>query len=207
VSHTGPEPADHRRALIVASATGAAIVVAVALLLPRIVDQARQADAPTPEPGAADLAAVELYDDVSREHLDDGVSIDYPENPPVGGSHDEAWLDCDTYLRPVREENAVHSLEHGAIWITYEPGLTRAERQTLAAALPEKGILSPFGEDMEAPVVVTAWATQLLLDGPDDPRLTRFVEVYGDAHTAPEASAACEGGVRRFEAEDQPDDE
>lgn len=192
-----------RRAVLVATATAIAVVVVLAVLLPQVVDQAREANAPEPSPGAADLALVELYEDVKTDHLDKGVRLDYPENPPVGGSHDEEWLQCGVYRKPVREENAIHSLEHGTIWITYKPGLSRAELRTLADALPDKGILSPF-EDMDSEVVITAWATQLLLDGPDDPRLERFIEVYGDGHTAPEAMNSCEGGVKRFEDEDAP---
>lgn len=197
------EPGSRRRAVFIASGTALAIVVVLAVLAPRIADQAREANAPVPSPGAADLAKVELFEDVSREHLEKGVSLDYPENPPMGGAHDEEWLTCGVYRKPVREENAVHSLEHGAIWLTYKPGLSRAQLKHLADALPEKGILSPFS-DMTAPVVVTAWATQLTLNGPNDPRLERFIDVYGDGHTAPEQDQSCVDGVRRFESEDPP---
>ena len=35
--------------------------------------------------------------------------------PPAGGPHDPAWLDCGVYDEPVRDENAVHDLEHGTV--------------------------------------------------------------------------------------------
>ena len=40
--------------------------------------------------------------------------------PPVGGAHDPEWLECGAYDAPVRDENAVHDLEHGTVWITYD---------------------------------------------------------------------------------------
>ena len=144
----------------------------------------------------AGLGDVVTYTDLSRDHV--AGQVQYPQSPPVGGAHDPIWLDCGVYDRPVREENAVHSLEHGALWITYRPGLSQDEIDSLAAKLPEKGILSPF-EDQDAPVVATVWGAQLELDGPDDPRLDLFIQHYGDAHTAPEPTAACVGGVRDFE--------
>jgi hypothetical protein len=139
---------------------------------------------------------VTTYDDLSRAHVPGNVN--YPQSPPVGGAHDPIWLDCGVYDRPVREENAVHSLEHGAVWITYRPGLSADEIDSLADKLPEKGILSPF-EDQDAPVVVTVWGAQLALDGPDDSRLELFIREYGDGSEAPEPQAACVGGVKEFE--------
>jgi hypothetical protein len=142
------------------------------------------------------LGEVTTYDDLSRAHVPGNVN--YPQSPPVGGAHDPIWLDCGVYDRPVREENAVHSLEHGTVWITYRPGLSADEIDSLADKLPEKGILSPF-EDQDAPVVVTVWGAQLALDGPDDSRLELFIREYGDGSEAPEPQAACVGGVKEFE--------
>ncbi len=52
--------------------------------------------------------------------LHSGADVDYPESPPYGGDHDLAWADCTgtIYPEPIRSENAVHSLEHGAVWVT-----------------------------------------------------------------------------------------
>ena len=179
------KPSTHRRRFIVLGVALAVLIgIAVVLML-------RGGDEPPPE-----LRDVVTYKDLSRDHV--AGEVHYPQSPPVGGAHDPIWLDCGVYDRPVREENAVHSLEHGAVWITYRPGLSADEIDKLASKLPEKGILSPF-EDQDAPVVATVWGAQLELDGPDDPRLDLFIREYGDGHTAPEPTAACVGGVREFE--------
>jgi Protein of unknown function (DUF3105) len=176
-----------RRLLILGVALLVVIGLAVVLLL-------RDDDSPP-----AGLGDVRTYTDLSRAHV--AGEVNYPQSPPVGGAHDPIWLNCGVYDRPVREENAVHSLEHGAVWITYQPGLSADEIDGLAAKLPEKGILSPF-PDQDAPVVVTVWGAQLALDGPDDPRLDLFIKEYGDGKDAPEPTAACVGGVVEFEDSD-----
>ena len=178
--------ASRRRLVVLVLAAVTVVGLAVVVLLLRNGD-----DAPP-----AGLADVVTYPDLDRDHV--AGEVNYPQAPPAGGPHDPIWLNCGVYERPVHEENAVHSLEHGAVWITYRPGLSAEEIDTLAGKLPEKGILSPF-DDQDAPVVVTVWGAQLALDGPDDPRLDLFIREYGDGHDAPEPQAACVGGVSELE--------
>ena len=91
---------------------------------------------------AADLDDVKTFVDERTDHVDDDV--DYDSVPPAGGPHDPAWLECGAYDAPVRDENAVHDLEHGGVWITYDPSLGDEDVAALEAALPDEGILSPY---------------------------------------------------------------
>ena len=56
-------------------------------------------------------------------HVTADQRVAYDRFPPVGGPHDGTWADCNgvVYDTAVRNENMVHTLEHGAIWITYNP--------------------------------------------------------------------------------------
>ena len=160
----------------------ALVLVAGVLMVPLVL---RSVEPP-------DLSAVEAYQDLPFDHV--AGDVDYDVAPPVGGPHAPAWLDCGVYDVDVADENAVHSLEHGTVWITYEPGLSKADVARLADWLPEEGILSPY-DGLPGPVVVTVWGRQLVLSGADDERLGLFLGEYGDGHTAPEPFASCRGGV------------
>ena len=132
------------------------------------------------------------------QHVHPTQRVAYDHSPPFGGPHDAFWAPCNgvVYPRAVRNENMVHSLEHGAVWVTYRPDLaaeqiralrTLAQRQTFV-------LVSPF-PGLPAPVVASAWGRQLRLDAPADPRLAQFVRRYRAGPQAPEPGARCTGGV------------
>jgi hypothetical protein len=154
----------------------------------------------------ASLKAVKTFDYVGAQHTTDPVT--YTETPPAGGAHDPVWEDCGVYTQPIRNENAVHSLEHGTVWITYQPGLASTDVQKLETALgtvkDKKTILSPY-PGLPSPVVVTVWNAQLDLPSASDPRLQDFLDFYGDGHTAPEAAmASCAGGKHIYASPSNP---
>ena len=183
-----PTSGPSRLPLVLASAS-AALVMGAALAAP-LVDRAVRGDEAAQR--AMDLSEVETFVIDDRAHTSGDVT--YPQTPPAGGAHAPIWLACGVYDEPVRDENAVHDLEHGTVWITHDPGLSQSDLDALAAQLPDNGIMSPH-EDLPSPVVVTVWEAQLALDGADDERLGLFLEEYGDGHTAPEFGASCQGGT------------
>lgn len=116
--------------------------------------------------------------------------------PPVGGVHNDVWQNCGIYAEPIDTEHALHSLEHGAVWIAYQPDLPKqdvAKLQDLARD-EEYLLLSPY-LDLASPVVLTAWEVQLQLDSVDDTRLTEFINRYQQGPTTPEKGAICSDGV------------
>ncbi|MBC2934515.1 DUF3105 domain-containing protein [Nocardioides sp. zg-1228] len=179
----------HRNLPLVLASVASALVLGAALVAP-LVDRAIRGDERAQR--ALDLTLVETWEITDGTHTEGDV--DYPQDPPAGGPHAPIWLDCGVYDEPVREENAVHDLEHGTVWITHDPDLSDSDRALLAEQLPANGIMSPR-EDLPSPVVVTVWGAQLHLDGADDRRLGLFLEEYGDGHTAPEFGVSCRGGT------------
>lgn len=196
------------RNVVLALVAGVLVIagaIAVPLLLGDDAPKADEAADPPVTEVAADLDAVEVYDDLPRTHVDGDV--DYEQSPPVGGPHHPAWLDCGVYDEPVREENVVHDLEHGTVWITYRPDSVEfADIEALTEVLPDNGILSPY-PDQEAPVVITVWGRQLELAGADDPRIDLFISEFGGGVTAPEPFASCHGGWPEPEGPGGADDE
>jgi hypothetical protein len=161
-----------------------------------------QEASPTPDAGAdifdpavaeaTPIPGVETFAVESATHTTDPV--DYPQDPPVGGPHDPSWQKCAVYAAPVRPENAVHSMQHGAVWITYQPDLPESDREVLASLAEGQRyvLISPYPE-LEDPVVASAWGVQLRLDDVNDPRLGEFIDRY--AGNGPERGATCDSGV------------
>lgn len=146
---------------------------------------------------SADLAeiGVETFRLSPWMHVDG--EVDYPESPPVGGDHSAMWLNCGYYANPVVEEMAVHSLEHGAAWITYRPGLSTRELNELKRlAREDYTLVSPY-EGLESAIVASTWGKQLPVEFADDPALRQFLDSTRRGPDTPEPGAPCTNGVGR----------
>jgi hypothetical protein len=121
----------------------------------------------------------------------------YPSSPPAGGNHNPVWQNCGFYTVPVTNELAVHSLEHGAVWITYSESVDQAVKADLAAkAKASPYVLVSLYADNPTPIVVTAWARQLRLSTYDGALVAKFIDVYAvDGPTVPEKGATCRGAI------------
>jgi predicted small secreted protein len=140
------------------------------------------------------IGVTKSYSNLSRDHTKQPV--DYPQSPPVGGPHNPTWQNCGFYSKPVRNEYAVHSMEHGAVWITYSPDLPKDQVETLRDIAQSNSyvLVSPYS-DLPSQVVASAWGKQLYLNSADDPRLEQFVSAYQQGPQNPEPGAPCNGGV------------
>lgn len=142
---------------------------------------------PAPIPG------LKLYGRQLRGH-DNSITVESGDLPPVGGVHYDAWQTCGIYTAPIAPENAVHSLEHGAVWITYQPNLPAAQIEQLQSIVRDEPylLLSPY-PDQQSPVVLTAWAVQLEVDSAADERIETFIQRYRLGPSTPERGGACNG--------------
>ncbi len=140
------------------------------------------------------ITGLQIFSDLTAGHVTTAVA--YDPIPPVGGDHRAVWLNCGIYDQPVQNELAVHSLEHGAVWITYRADLAADAVTELRSLVRgrEYAILSPY-VDLPAPVVASAWGLQLRVDDPTDERLSRFLLKYMQGPQTPEPGAACFGGT------------
>ena len=145
--------------------------------------------------GETDIEGVIAIAIENADHVDGDV--EYSSSPPAGGPHSGWWQNCGFYTEPLREELAVHSLEHGAVWVTYTDDAPADELEYLErlAGLNSHLLVSPYSQQDTA-IVLSAWGRQLALDSTSDPRFLRFLETYlRDGPTAPEPGAACFGAI------------
>ncbi|NYG56800.1 DUF3105 domain-containing protein [Nocardioides perillae] len=170
-----------------------AIVVATVLAIRQTTTQREEAAGVF----AGDDPQVEgltFVDDLSQNHVEG--EVDYEQTPAVGGDHNAVWLNCGVYEEPVPDELAVHSLEHGAVWLAHAPDADADVREALGEIADGNGyvLVSPV-EGLDAPVVASAWGVQLELDDAEDPKLEGFVTQFAQGPQTPEPGAPCTGGV------------
>lgn len=145
----------------------------------------------------ASFEGLQVVEDPANNHVAEPVDYPgYPDMPPVGGPHSSLPQQCAVYEEQIPAEHAVHSLEHGAVWVTYSDELADDQVETLVDLVegdPHR-LLSPLPEQ-ESPVVATAWGRQLPFDSADDDKLEDFLQIYTNGRQAPEKGAPCAGNT------------
>ena len=121
--------------------------------------------------------------------------IDYDRHPPTNGDHAPIWQNCGFYEEPIEDKHAVHSMDHGVVWITYRPNLPEQQTRALRPYGDENYVIASPYPGQKAPVTATSWRVQLELDGADDPRLRRFVNQFRISELAPLSGNRCTLGV------------
>jgi Protein of unknown function (DUF3105) len=132
---------------------------------------------------------------LGRRHV--AGTAEHPTDPPVGGDHSETWMNCDgtVYTKPVANDRAVHSMEHGAVWVTYNAKAAAADLKTLSDEISKTPytLMSPYGTQ-SGPVMLSAWGHQLSVTEASDSRVEQFLDKYAQGPQTPEPGAACTGG-------------
>ncbi|MEU3979219.1 DUF3105 domain-containing protein [Streptomyces sp. NPDC026672] len=185
------EQARERRNRIITVIVSTAIVAGLVGGGWYLVDRADREE----QAAAAPVTGEKTWSDLGRNHV--STKVDYPMAPPVGGDHAPVWQDCNgnVYTEPLQDENAVHSLEHGAVWITYNDKAGKADVETLAARVARTPytLMSPY-PDESSPITLSAWGHQLKVTKASDPRVDQFLDRYVQGSQTPEPGAACTGG-------------
>jgi Protein of unknown function (DUF3105) len=124
--------------------------------------------------------------------------LTYKQSPPIGGKHNPNWQNCmgDVYDAQIANEHAVHSMEHGAVWVTYNPDkLSKDQVEVLAKKVRGKDytLMSPY-PSLDKPISLQAWGYQLKLDNVNDKRIDEFIGLMRQA-AAIEKGVQCSGGI------------
>ena len=160
-----------------------------------------QADSGFPDrdalPNESGIEGVQTFPDKTSYHKH-VQSVDDPQSdmPPAFGAHFSAWQNCGIYDQPVELGNALHSLEHGAVWLTYAPDLPIDQVESLRDLARGNGyiLMSPYPRQTK-PVVLTAWTVQLAIDSLPDNRIKAFLDYYVNGPQNPEPGAPCSGAL------------
>jgi hypothetical protein len=144
------------------------------------------------------------------KHVKANQRVAYDQSPPFGGPHDEAWASCEgfVYASPVRNENMIHMLEHGAVWIAYNPEkVVGGELDKLRSKVTGQNFLalSPY-PGLDRPISLQSWGHQLKVDSADDERIDQFVKALKrNQYQNPEPNSNCTAlGPGTFDPDNPP---
>jgi uncharacterized protein DUF3105 len=144
--------------------------------------------------GVVDYRAQKNAQIDARDHKDG--PLQYVTSPPVGGAHNPLWQNCmgDIYDQPIANEHAVHSLEHGAVWVTYKPDLAADQINVLKSKVEGKDymLMSPY-TGLDQNVSVQVWGYQYKTNDVNDKNIDAFIK-DGRLNASMEPGAACSSG-------------
>ena len=118
------------------------------------------------------------------EHIQPGQPLPglYLSNPPVSGWHYGETVEWGIYDQELTDQNVIHNLEHGGIWITYKPDVPAELVENLkrvAGEYKRKVVLSPRAAN-DSPIALAAWGRLDKFDYFDEARIKKFIKAYKD---------------------------
>jgi hypothetical protein len=128
--------------------------------------------------------AIETFPSEGQEHVDVGTVLVYLTDPPTSGPHYPSPQDGGYFETAIHPGYLVHSLEHGAVVIYYNPATVTSPQKdslkALAAAHPGtySQVVCVPRDDAAYPIILTAWTHRLRLPAYDQARIDAFVALY-----------------------------
>ncbi|PJC36962.1 hypothetical protein CO046_03300 [Candidatus Peregrinibacteria bacterium CG_4_9_14_0_2_um_filter_53_11] len=126
-----------------------------------------------------------------REHIpvDYSSTPEYNSNPPTSGPHYVEETDWGVYQEELEDGNVIHSMEHGGIWISYQPSLdeeTKAKLEAIGKNYPGSVVVSPRSAN-DSPIALASWGRLEKLTEFDEDRIVKFIK--GNKNNSPEPFA------------------
>jgi len=161
--------------VIIGGAVGFTIVFLAVLVLGSIFNA----------PPGLDLAAIpdssQSFPIQSRDHIEPGAQHPpYNSDPPTGGWHYALAARTGVYTGALPDEQVVHNLEHGHIWLSYRDAGDEealAVLRDLQRLYPDYVIVTHRPQN-DTRIAAAAWGRLLALNEPDAGQLHAFIVRY-----------------------------
>lgn len=123
----------------------------------------------------------EFFPAQNREHIAMGAAHPkYNSDPPTGGWHYSTPAQAGIYDKELADEQLLHNLEHGHVWLSYRPDLDPAVVDKLAGIAKSYGskiIVAPRAKN-DAPIALAAWEYLLKLESFDEGQINGFIKAH-----------------------------
>lgn len=94
---------------------------------------------------------------LERSHIADGTTHNsYNSNPPTSGPHYANPAPARFYDKELPDEQLVHNLEHGNIWIAYKSGLSR-DAMDIIKDFGDRNVIVTLRSKNDTDIALAAW--------------------------------------------------
>ena len=121
--------------------------------------------------------------DQGRGHVPDGTKLDFNSNPPTSGRHYAKWITRGIYDKSQIDGNLVHSLEHGAVILSYKSDLPKEDVEKIKSVFSSVSVgkkIMVSRDNLDVPVALTSWGRLLKLQTIDEAKIKEFMETNED---------------------------
>lgn len=184
----------NNRGVIIGTAIGLVVALGLGGGAYYLVKQDQEPETATGEVGKVQTFKLDDGEN-GKDRLHKTSGFKYDQEPPVGGAHHAAWANCGIYDKEIKKQHAVHSLEHGTVWITYKSSVPKAQVNKLKGKATQQGdfMLVSVNDKQSAPIILTAWGKQLRVKSAGDDAIDDFIKKYKQGPQTPEPGASCSG--------------
>lgn len=119
----------------------------------------------------------ETFPILGQEHIAVGATHPaYNSNPPTSGSHYAQPADWGVYQKELPDEQAIHNLEHGGIWISYKDidEKTKSDLEAIGKRYSGSVIVTPRSAN-DAKIVLASWGRLEKLENFDETKIVDFI--------------------------------
>ena len=138
-------------------------------------------NATRPAPVSQEVEGTQVFDIVSRTHIAQGTpGSGYNSNPPSSGPHWPGPAKNGFYETALADQQLIHNLEHGYIWIAYKPDVgdeVKNKLKEIAQKEDWKVVVVPR-EANDTKIALVAWGRVLKMEDPDYEKIEDFIRTY-----------------------------
>ncbi len=116
---------------------------------------------------------------LGREHIPVGTyHPEYNSNPPTSGSHYAKEAEWGVYQNELPDEQLIHNLEHGGIWISYKSDTDlaiKSELESIGNKYRGSVVVAPRAKN-DSMIALASWGRLEKLDTFDEAEIINFID-------------------------------
>lgn len=134
-----------------------------------------------PQAVSSPVEGTQDFDVASRTHIAQGTnSQDFNTNPPSSGQHWASPAEVGYYDSPLVDEQVVHNLEHGHVWLTFKPDVAQEIKDKIKAIVEADSwkVVAASREANDSKFAYVAWGRVLKMEEFDENKVKDFIKTY-----------------------------